>query len=150
KTDPDWSALPPDTPPAIRRLLRRCLERDRHRRLADIADARLEIDEALGESPAAAVAPHARAASRWWAAVGLVALVALAGLAVIHFRETPPQLAAMRFQIAPPEKSDFGGTGLALSPDGRQLAFIASGTDGHAMLWVRPLESVAAHALPGP
>src|SRR5206468_8836104 len=42
KTDPDWSALPPETPPAIRRVLRRCLARDRKQRLADIADARLE------------------------------------------------------------------------------------------------------------
>ena len=47
KTDPDWSALPADTPAPIRKLLRRCLERDRKRRLHDIADARLEIDEAL-------------------------------------------------------------------------------------------------------
>jgi eukaryotic-like serine/threonine-protein kinase len=157
KTDPDWTALPPDTPPAIRRLLRRCLDRDRQRRLADIADARLEIDEALGDSPALASASPARAAFRWWnapVALGVltaVVLVALAGLAVavVHFRETPPQPAAMRFQIPAPEKASFGDTGLALSPDGRQLAFIASGADGHPMLWVRPLDSVTAHALPG-
>src|SRR5438045_5705682 len=50
KTDPDWSVLPAETPKAIRRLLRRALERDRKRRLSDIADARLEIDEALAGS----------------------------------------------------------------------------------------------------
>ena len=153
KTDPDWSALPPDTPPAIRRLLRRCLDRDRHRRLADIADARLEIDEALGglESPTPAVAPNARAAIRWRNAAVALAALALAGLAlaVVHFRETPPQAVPMRFQIPAPEKGSFGSTGLALSPDGRQLAFIASGADGRAMLWVRPLDSVTAHALLG-
>ena len=49
--EPDWTALPADTPAPIRKLLRRCLEKDRKRRLADIADARLEIDEAL-TSPA--------------------------------------------------------------------------------------------------
>ncbi len=144
KTDPDWSALPPDTPPAIRRLLRRCLDRDRKQRLADIADARLEIDEAMGralESPVPPRVPQARAHWRWWNAV--VALVALVGLAVAveHFRETPPQPAAVRFQIPAPEKGSFGDTGLALSPDGRQLAFIASGADGRPMLWVRPLDS---------
>jgi Tol biopolymer transport system component/predicted Ser/Thr protein kinase len=148
KTDPDWSALPPDTPPAIRRLLRRCLERDRKRRLADIADARLEIDEAL-EFPALTSATPARAALRWWiTAIGLVALAGLA-VAVVHFRETPPQPAAVRFQIPAPEKASFGSNGMALSPDGRQLAFIASGADGHPMLWVRPLDSVTAHVLPG-
>src|SRR4029077_19001597 len=47
RADPDWSKLRADTPAAIRRLLRRCLEKDRMRRLADAADARLEIDEAL-------------------------------------------------------------------------------------------------------
>ena len=47
KTDPDWTALPADTPAPIRRLLRRCLEKDRKRRLDSAADARLEIEEAL-------------------------------------------------------------------------------------------------------
>ena len=49
--EPDWSALPADTPPALRTLLRRCLEKDRARRLADIADARLEIDDLLTGRP---------------------------------------------------------------------------------------------------
>ena len=60
--EPDWSALPAATPPEIRKLLRRCLEKDRSRRLADIADARLEIDDLLAgrpetptQSPAAAI-----------------------------------------------------------------------------------------------
>src|SRR5689334_7943317 len=63
KTTPDWSTLPPDTPAPIRRLLRRCLERDRKKRLPDIVDARLEIDEALAgspESPAPVAPPPAR------------------------------------------------------------------------------------------
>jgi Tol biopolymer transport system component len=45
--DPDWAALPGVTPPPVRRLLRRCLEKDPYSRLHDIADARIEIDEAL-------------------------------------------------------------------------------------------------------
>ena len=45
--EPDWRALPAHTPPAIRRLLRRCLEKDRKHRLADIADARLELTDAV-------------------------------------------------------------------------------------------------------
>ncbi len=46
--EPDWSALPAQTPASIRRLLQRCLEKDPKRRLRDIGDARLEIEEALG------------------------------------------------------------------------------------------------------
>src|SRR5688572_6401162 len=49
--EPDWTALPAGTPPALRTLLRRCLEKDRARRLADIADARLEIDDLLTGRP---------------------------------------------------------------------------------------------------
>src|SRR5258708_32816595 len=49
KSDPDWTILPASTPTPILRLLRRCLEKDRKRRLADAADARLEVEEALTE-----------------------------------------------------------------------------------------------------
>src|SRR5687768_3732357 len=50
--DPDWTALPDSTPPAVRRLLRRCLEKDVKRRVHHIADVRIEIEDALG-APAA-------------------------------------------------------------------------------------------------
>jgi eukaryotic-like serine/threonine-protein kinase len=55
--EPDWTALPTNTPASIKRLLRRCLEKDRKRRLADSADARLEIEEALVAPFSAAEAP---------------------------------------------------------------------------------------------
>ncbi len=54
KDPPDWNALPAVTPAPIRRVLTRCLEKDLRRRLRDIADARLEIDEAIasdGQGP---------------------------------------------------------------------------------------------------
>ena len=57
--DPEWKALPPATPPAIVRLLRRCLEKDPRRRLHDVADVRIEIDEA----PRTILRPVERAAS---------------------------------------------------------------------------------------
>src|SRR5438034_9350443 len=76
RADFDWSALPPETPAPIHRLLRRCLERDRKKRLPDIADARLEIDEAL--TGASVTVPERREASRRpWIAAALLA----AGLA---------------------------------------------------------------------
>ena len=56
KSEPDWTTLPADTPTSIRKLLRRCLDKNRKRRLADIADARFEIDEALTAPSAAEVA----------------------------------------------------------------------------------------------
>ena len=56
--EPEWTALPADTPPHVRTLLRRCLEKDRARRLADIADARLEIDDLLAGRLEYAQAAH--------------------------------------------------------------------------------------------
>ena len=50
KTDPDWSTLPPGAPPAIRRLLRSCLERDRQHRLQAIGDARVIIEDTLDDN----------------------------------------------------------------------------------------------------
>ena len=47
--EPEWSALPPDTPPTVQLLLRRCLAKDRRRRLQDIGDARIELEEAIAD-----------------------------------------------------------------------------------------------------
>jgi eukaryotic-like serine/threonine-protein kinase len=152
RADLDWAALPASTPAPIRRLLRRCLERDRKKRLRDIGDAIIDIDEALAGVPESiSSSPTSRGVIRWWhAALAILTLAGLA-LAVVHFRETPPpQPVPVRFQIPAPEKTTFGGSsGLALSPDGRRLAFVASGPDGRAVVWVRPLDSLAAQALPG-
>ena len=86
--EPDWSALPAQTTASIRRLLQRCLEKDPKRRLRDIGDARLDIEEALGAivSSSGAAAAAERASDRlkpadrpirraWWAAAGLGLLV---------------------------------------------------------------------------
>src|SRR5206468_3876839 len=78
-TEPDWSALPANTPASIRRLLRRCLQKDPRRRPADAADARLEIEDALA-SPAGETLPLAAAPSD---RVVPVAIATLAGVALI-------------------------------------------------------------------
>ena len=85
--DPDWGALPADTPTAIRRLLRRCLARDRRARLPDIGSARLDIDEARTEPFSSTVDPGAvesRGASgrRIVMVIGTASVAALAALVV--------------------------------------------------------------------
>ncbi len=108
KDEPDFTPLPPNTPASIRRMLRRCLEKDRKRRIADAADARLEIDEALtgstDVSSAAGVPPRqsTRREQAAWALAGILALVALT-LAITQ-QLTPPQIetATTRFMVAPP------------------------------------------------
>ncbi len=154
KTDPDWSALPAGTPATIRKLLRRCMERDRKRRLHDIADARLEIDEALSappESPAAPAQPHSRIFTLLpWS---IAALVSIAWLAISLSRPDSPEHPSFQVQLQPPEKGAFtpiqsNTGGFAVSPDGRNLAFVAT-REGRTLLWVRQFDSLEARPFAG-
>ena len=141
KSEPDWRELPSETPGKVRDLLRRCLEKTRERRLHDIADARLEIEEALvAPAPSAPAAvpepasPAARTRAIVWtaAALGLVAgalatlLILLALRPAASSPRTPPVHsvlplpAGMNF-IAPTFRSP-----VAISPDGGRLAFRAT------------------------
>jgi len=155
-TDPDWSSLPAATPSRVRRLLRRCLERDPGKRLRDIGDAWIEMD-APEEAPAPTASsgrPHI------WMAIAAVSLLAAIVLAAIYFRETPPEAPVVRSTILPPDKHVFGGPVLnaltawglgapALSPDGRRLAFPATSGSGKSAIWVRSLDGLTAQPLAG-
>ena len=93
--DPDWTKLPAVTPVPVRRLLQRCLQKDRKRRLESAADARLEIDDALtpaaDEAGAAGEVASGRQRRAWrmaWLATALLAIVAVAGaVAVLNTRQ---------------------------------------------------------------
>ena len=160
--EPDWAVLPPATPPAIRRLLSRCLEKDLNRRLHDIADARIEIDDALREPHASidkALRRHDRAA--WvprWALLPLAAAVAmvLAGGAIAAVRwwsmpAAPSLSSPARLMIGLPasqaiEKGRFPP--VALSPDGKLLVYVAAREGGTTSLYLRPLDELEARAIP--
>ena len=133
-------------PPKARKLLRRCLEKDPRKRLRDIGDAMELLDDAAAPAPVS----HGRRPLRWMIAAGFALLVAAAALpfAFAHLREKPPVAEPVRFQIAPPEKASFENY-VAPSPDGRFLAFTATGADGRASLWVRSLDSLDARLLSG-
>jgi serine/threonine-protein kinase len=100
----DLDKLPKETPRAIRDLLRRCLNRDAKKRLRDIGDARIAIEESLSGSEKEMEAPAANAPSpsrrgRLLPVVATILGAALAGLAFVHFREQPPVADLMRFRI---------------------------------------------------
>ena len=152
--DPEWRDVPPATPPAIVRLLHRCLEKDLRRRLHDIADARVEIDDAIEglEQPAIVfptATPVRRRARLTWTiggAAGLV-LAALAMTTALSFRSAAaPERVSTRFEIPTPPTVD--PASFSLSSDGRQLAFVAT-MDSVRRLFVRPLDQVTARPLPG-
>jgi serine/threonine protein kinase len=150
KTDPDWKALPPETPASIRRLLRRCLERDRKHRLHDVADALLEIDEARAEPEARAVTAAPRPVLRLfpWIAAAVLALA----LPAVWLLRPKPEEHMLQLEVTAPPGHTFGtlnDSHYAISPDGSKLAFIAFSADGKRSLWVRPLGASQAIRLPG-
>jgi Tol biopolymer transport system component len=156
--EPDWDALSAATPDAIRRLLRRCLQKEATRRLRSIGDARLEIEEAL----TAGIERNGRASRR--SRLQLTTALAGAGAAALVFagfllnRDPAPASAPLpvaavdtiRFPLDPPEGTEFVGEFFTLSPDGRLLAWVSTQRDPpRRSLWVRPLASTAGRELPG-
>jgi eukaryotic-like serine/threonine-protein kinase len=139
KEEPAWELVPDP----MRHLVRTCLVKDARRRMRDIGDARL----LMNETPAAQQVQAARRRVLPWVAVTVLIAVIAAALTALHFRDTPQEAAPIRFQIQAPDKTSFEG--FALSPDGRQLAFVALETTGRRSVWLRPLASLIAHELPG-
>jgi eukaryotic-like serine/threonine-protein kinase len=149
KNEPDWTALPASTPPAIHRLLRRCLRKDPRARLRDIGDARIEIRDAHESVDSASiVAPHALPGRRtpplWIAAAAAAAVFAAAALGWMLHPMPPAPL--MRVEIATPPTADLAS--IAISPDGRTIVYAAT-VDGVSRLWLRPLDTAAARPVAG-
>jgi serine/threonine-protein kinase len=157
KTDPNWEVLPAETPAALRKTLRRCLERDRDRRLHDIADARIEMEE----GPTAGVeSMEGRAAERrpraWAAAlIGLAAGAAVAAAILLGLRRPPAPAARLqsRFSVrlppgAPYAVTNYPGDSIAISRDGSRIAYCSSGIEGPE-LHVRRLDDLEIRPVSG-
>jgi serine/threonine protein kinase/Tol biopolymer transport system component len=149
KGEPAWGVLPAGTPPTIRALLERCLRKDVRRRLPHIADARIEIEDAIS-GPAVSLPSSARLRDERryvWPAVTLTSLLAAAALAAWTAFTPPPDRPVARFDVtAPPGAIPLGFQGRTMeagepiSPDGRSLAFV-SAAGGTPAIWVRRLDS---------
>jgi eukaryotic-like serine/threonine-protein kinase len=150
KSEPDWMRLPAETPPGVRKLLRRCLEKNVKNRRSDAADVRIDIEEALAEPATPPTTPPARSARLAWIVAGILLLATAASVpfAIIHFREPVREDPAIRFDVLAPENATVLGAAPAISPDGKRLAFAASLKD-KTQLWIRPLNSLTAQPLPG-
>jgi eukaryotic-like serine/threonine-protein kinase len=156
KTNPNWSGLAADTPPTIRTLLTRTLQKDPARRLPAIAVARLDIDDALAAptdaAPATRPSRH-RGRPEWfaWTIAGAVVVVATGAIGwVSWWHEPAPQQQSLQFVIEPPPQGQFTyqNFGTAISPDGRFVVFAAR-TGASPALWLRPLDALTARELPG-
>jgi eukaryotic-like serine/threonine-protein kinase len=150
-SEPDWAKLPAQTPGPIRTLLERCLRKDPHKRLHDIADARIEIESAStdGAEPTPAAPRSVRERLAWIVAATLA--IALIVVTLLYLRSAPqPPTEVVEFPVAPVEDSLYSGNAseFAISPDGRHLAFAAS-NQGVSMLWVRSISTSELRVLPG-
>ena len=151
KETPPLAALPADTPEPIRRLLRRCLEKDRRERLSDMNAARLEIKDALaGESPIPRVETHwplRRAEPVVILAAVALAVVTGVGVWLLKPDPLPPAAAVMRSSVTLPANAEFSRMGqhaIAISPDGTRVAYIAA-----RKLFVRALDQLDAVPIAG-
>jgi eukaryotic-like serine/threonine-protein kinase len=157
----DLPPLSKDTPAAYRNIVEKALEKNPVERYQSMREVVVDLRRGQRSGSALPPLPHTgdmhllrETASipggthlPWlaWAAAALF-LVALAALSLIHFRERPFVSAPVQFQISPsgkPHQSD----PFALSPDGRHLAFAATGSDGTARLMIRNLDSLEVRAL---
>ncbi len=146
----DLSALPAATPASVRRVLRRCLVRDPRQRLHDVADARIELEDA--DEPVATAPPPPRSSLVSRALPWAVAAVAIGLAAVLLLRPHPPAPPVpppVRFVVSPGTAGSFESYP-ALSPDGRSLAYVFSPEKGATTsLWLHSFEQGSARPLPG-
>jgi Tol biopolymer transport system component/predicted Ser/Thr protein kinase len=157
-TEPDWTRLPTTTPLRLERLIRRCLEKDPRQRLRDIGDARIEIEQLIsGRELEPAAVRQAPARSRRRDVLLSLGGAVAAGLAVfLLLRPTPDaDPGTQRFNVALPpglrldDAQDAGRQALALSRDGRQLAFVTRSAAGKKQIYVRRMDRVDAEAVAG-
>jgi Tol biopolymer transport system component len=154
----DFSALPVSTPPRLRALIARCLERDVRLRLRDIGEARVELARILdGHGEMSAASPPGRASAPRVPFLAFGAAVVLAafalGWAVSRYFAAAGPTSASATTIteipAPLETISAFHSGFALSPDGETLVFAARRADGVRQLWIRQLSVTGARPLPG-
>ena len=155
--EPDWNALPARTPLPIRRLLRRCLEKDRKRRLDSAAAARFEVEEAMtaaGENENGAA--DSRAAWRRalpWALTGVSAVALAFVLLSGGLRRNVASTAPIRVHVGLGAEATLAtvdrGSAAILSPNGQALVFVGQRRTGPASLFVRRLDQLDATPLPG-
>ncbi|HVF47200.1 MAG TPA: protein kinase, partial [Pyrinomonadaceae bacterium] len=157
---PDLSDTNEAVNPGLDRVVRRCLEKNREQRFHSASDLAFALEALTGirtaDSNATAImtAPVSAVTRKrdWrtmvpWAAAALC-LMAAAVFGWLYFTRAESRGEVVRFAIAPPPKVGIGEA-MAISPDGRYLAFEAVGTNGLTTLWVRPIDSIESRELTG-
>jgi serine/threonine protein kinase/dipeptidyl aminopeptidase/acylaminoacyl peptidase len=163
KGEPDWTKLPSGTPYVIRALLRRCLQKDPRRRLHDIADARIEMQEGLSEPQEETRVVQRFSLSRLLLfGSALFAIGIVIGLFLMHYLRPipPPSVVRSVIKLEPhmwlAGRNDLGRptrTAMAISRDGRFLVYSAieenSSSQEESQLYIRQTNQLEANPIPG-
>jgi Tol biopolymer transport system component len=160
ETDPPpMSSLQPMTPSALDRAVKTCLAKEPDSRWQTASDLCRELKWIADSGPHAGVTAPVVGRQNLkkriaWMTAAVAILVAALVAAVLYFRQSPAEVRAVRFTVAPPEKQTFlpgpnATSFLSVSPDGNTLAFVAADSTGHSMLWIRDLDSQTAQPLSG-
>jgi serine/threonine-protein kinase len=159
QTEPNWQALPHSTPVNIRSLLRHCLEKDPRRRLRDIGDAGIEIDETATSLTVSAetvqkMQPLDLRRLMAWGAACLIIVALATGLVTWSLTRSTPTASPVtsRFVVQPHSKiaeEALFHIALAISPDGKRIAYVDQGAGSERLLYVRELSASKARAIPG-
>ena len=147
------SSLVPVSPPALDRVVKLCLAKDRDERWQSAQDIRVQLGWLAegGERGAASARGTARLAVREklaWNAAALC-LVAAISLAIVNWRGAVPSAPVVRSSLLPMQGTSFVPFNFAISPDGTRLGYVAAGPDGRSTLWIRLLSAATAQQISG-
>jgi Tol biopolymer transport system component len=151
--EPEFDALPSNVPASIRQALRLCLRKDPKQRFSDIRDVRLAVDGAFESGAETTGIAVAHRSLRVWIAAAVISATAAVAMLVIHVREPVQDQVTLRYQLDNPASETI--VSVALSPDGRKLAFTTGRLGGSNSastfnrIWVRSLDSLEAVPLRG-
>src|SRR5262249_10892333 len=152
----DLSATNQNISPALERLVNHCLEKNAEQRFHSASDLAFALEALSGSAPTSMqTLVTSKPATRWlkrreviaWAVAAAAVLFGAIALTVSRFHRTAAEAHTIRFTIPPPEKVSLTNF-MALSPDGLRLAFTGRDSSGKNLLWLRPLDSLDARALP--
>jgi len=157
---PELSETNKTISPALERLVNHCLEKNPGERFHSARDLAFALESLSGGT---SLSHQATTMPTWaprliksreliaWIVAGIAVLAALIAFAMNYFRSTPIDKRVLKLSVVAQEKTTMamtGATSMALSPDGRRLAYIANSA-GKDLVWVRPLDSLSAQALTG-
>lgn len=136
-------------PPLLDHMVHKCLEKNPDDRWQCAHDLSTQLKWIANSSAQPVVTIQKEKRTRWYERLGwIAAILALAALLLFYASKRPPEILPISLSISPPENAMFDST-IAVSPDGRRLAFVATDASGKNQIWIRNLDSLNNRAVPG-